>query len=191
MMNSRELTSTSKFLSLVLRHRPETIGITLDGSGWVSVESLLEGAAGQGRSLTLQQLEFVVENNDKRRFEFDAERQMIRASQGHSVSVELGYESAEPPATLFHGTVERFLDSIMQSGLIKGSRHHVHLHDDIAVARQVGQRRGQAVILKIDAQAMVGAGCDFFRSTNGVWLVDSVPPEYLTVFEGQSREAAE
>ena len=191
MMNSRELTSTSKFLSLVLRHKPETIGVALDESGWVSVESLLEGAAGQGRSLTLQKLEFVVENNDKKRFEFDADRKMIRASQGHSVSVELGYEPAPPPATLFHGTVERFLDSIMQSGLIKGSRHHVHLHDDIAVARQVGQRRGRPVILKIDAQEMVDAGCVFFRSTNGVWLADSVPPEYLTVFEGQSQEAAE
>ena len=191
MMNSREVTSTSKFLSLVLRHKPETIGVTLDKSGWVLVESLLQEMARQGRSLSLQQLDFVVESNDKKRFEFDAERRMIRASQGHSVTVELGYEPAVPPGTLYHGTAERFLESINQSGLLKGNRHHVHLHDDISVARQVGLRRGRPVILQVDARAMTDSGIEFFRSTNGVWLVETVPPEFLSLYERPSREEAE
>lgn len=191
MMDSRELTSTSRFLSLVLRHKPETIGVTLDASGWVSVEALLQGMAAQRRILTRQQLEFVVEKNDKQRFEFDAERRMIRASQGHSVAVELGYQPAVPPAILYHGTVERFLDSINRSGLLKGERHHVHLHDDISVARQVGQRRGRPVILRVDARAMADSGIEFFQSANGVWLVDTVPPEFLTLLEAQPQETSE
>lgn len=178
-MDHRQLVKTSRFLSLVLRHRPEKVGITLDGSGWVKVDILLAAISQNSGPLTREQLSQVVEQNDKKRFEFSPDGTQIRASQGHSVNVNLGYESAEPPEILLHGTVPQFLDSIRKTGLNKGKRHHVHLHQDRAVATQVGQRRGKAVILTILAGSMREAGHEFFRSTNGVWLTDHVPPEFL------------
>jgi putative RNA 2'-phosphotransferase len=151
----------------------------LDDAGWVPVDALLEGLARKNRRLSRAELQQVVDNNDKKRFEFCKDGTQIRASQGHSVTVELGYEPLIPPSTLLHGTVEKFLESIRDKGLIKGSRQHVHLHDDRQVAIQVGSRRGRPVILEVDAAAMVSQGFEFFCSTNSVWLTDHVPSQFI------------
>ncbi len=178
-MNPQQTTQTSKFLSLVLRHKPEEIGLALDPSGWVGVSDLLEALARHGRALAETDLEFVVATNEKKRFEFSEDGLRIRASQGHSVEVDLGYAPADPPDILYHGTIDRFLESIRQTGLVKGSRHHVHLSKDSATATNVGQRRGKPVILTIDAAAMKKAGLTFFVSTNGVWLTEHVPTQFI------------
>lgn len=169
----------SKFLSLVLRHRPELIGITLDSAGWVSVSELLHACQAHRQPLTLAELHEVVENNNKRRFSFSEDGKRIRANQGHSLNVELGYNSSVPPAILYHGTVEGFMPSIKKEGLKKGSRHHVHLSPDEETAHIVGSRRGKPVILKVDSKRMHENGYEFFLSANGVWLTAHVPPEYL------------
>lgn len=163
---------TSKFLSYVLRHRPDSIGITLDENGWVDVEVLLAAAQRHGKRLSRQLLERVVAENDKKRFAFSEDGRRIRASQGHSVSVDLALEPIEPPEFLYHGTVEPFLESIREKGLVRGSRHHVHLSPDEATARKVGSRRGKPVILVVQAGRMHEAGHQFFRSANGVWLTE-------------------
>ena len=173
------LVATSKFLSLVLRHRPDMIGITLDAEGWVPVDDLLAACAQHGRAISREQLNVVVRTNDKQRFAFSADGSRIRANQGHSLPIDLGLVSVEPPELLYHGTVPRFLESIRQEGLTKGNRHHVHLSPDVETATKVGQRRGRPVILVIEAGRMFRDGHKFFRSENGVWLTDAVPPEYL------------
>jgi len=170
---------TSKFLSYVLRHRPDRIGITLDENGWVDVEELLEATRRQGKRLSRERLEQVVASSDKKRFALSEDGRRIRANQGHSVSVDLDLEPTEPPELLFHGTVERFLDSIRTQGLVRGRRHHVHLSPDEATARKVGSRRGKPVILVIEASRMHAAGHRFFRSANNVWLTEKVPPEFV------------
>jgi putative RNA 2'-phosphotransferase len=134
------LIATSKFLSLVLRHRPDVLGIELDAEGWVAVEDLLTACAQQGRAISREQLDAVVRTNDKQRFAFSADGSRIRANQGHSLPVDLGLVPVEPPELLYHGTVPRFLDSIRRDGLTKGHRHHVHLSPDIQMATKVGQR---------------------------------------------------
>ncbi len=172
----------SKFLSLVLRHEPWKIGLELDAAGWVEVDALLAACGRHRVTLTRERLEQIVTDSDKQRFAFDEARQRIRASQGHSVSVELGYEPMTPPEKLYHGTVAKFLDAIRVQGLIKGARHHVHLSADETTAGKVGQRRGAPVILVVDAAAMHRAGHAFFRSANGVWLVEHVPPQFISPF---------
>jgi len=132
-------TSLSKFLSLVLRHEPQRIGLTLDDAGWVSVNDLLRACATHGKPISLADLQRVVATNDKKRFAFDPTATQIRANQGHSVAVELGYEGSTPPDRLFHGTATRFLDSIRVQGLTKQARHHVHLSADAATATSVGR----------------------------------------------------
>ena len=179
-MDKQRKTHISKYLSLVLRHDPSAAGITLDTEGWVDVAVLLAGAAQHGVSFTFVELEEVVQTNDKQRFALSSDRRRIRANQGHSVNVDLGLNPETPPAVLYHGTVERFVESIMTSGLEKRARQHVHLSPDIATATKVGSRRGQPVILKIAAANMHAAGFHFFRSANGVWLTDQVPPEYIS-----------
>lgn len=174
------LVPLSKFLSLVLRHHPERIGLTLDKAGWVDVEILLAACAAHGRPMTSEQLYRVVTENDKQRFALSADRTRIRANQGHSVAVELDYAPAIPPDLLFHGTVANVLEGIRQHGLLKRSRQHVHLSASKEVALQVGARRGQPVILEVRAAAMASRGFQFFRSPNGVWLIDHVPSEYLS-----------
>lgn len=176
------LVKVSKFLSLVLRHRPEKIGIRLDGAGWVGVSELLTACAAHGFPLTLTELKSVVEQNDKKRFALSEDGARIRASQGHSVEVELGYAEAVPPEVLYHGTTERFLESIRNEGLSKARRHHVHLSFDARTAMQVGGRRGRPVVLEVSAGRMHHDGFAFYRSANGVWLTERVPPPYL-VFE--------
>ena len=169
----------SKRLSFVLRHRPDWVGLDLDYAGWAGVDHLLAAL-----HLTRAELEHVVAANDKRRFALDPTGTRIRASQGHSVAVDLGYRAEQPPDELFHGTVERFLPAILAEGLRPGRRHAVHLSTDVATARVVGARRGRPVVLRVDAAAMVTAGARFTRSANGVWLVDAVPPSRLTVLGG-------
>jgi putative RNA 2'-phosphotransferase len=170
----------SKFLSLVLRHQPEKVGLTLDNEGWVSVSELLPAFEAHGLPLTLGELQEVVRSNDKKRFSFSPDGLFIRASQGHSVTVELGYEPKLPPPILYHGTAGRFLSSIRQQGLIKGRRHHVHLSDNAETAEAVGRRYGKPVVLRIASERMSKEGYLFFRSDNGVWLTESVPAEYIT-----------
>jgi putative RNA 2'-phosphotransferase len=151
----------------------------LDEAGWTSVDELLSAMHRHGRPLSREQLESVVRTNDKRRFALSEDGTRIRASQGHSVEVDLGYESAEPPEILYHGTPERFVPSILREGLNKGDRHHVHLHADLKVAKTVGKRRGKPVILVVRAKEMKEAGHEFFVTPNKVWLTDHVPPSFI------------
>ncbi len=176
---ANHLVKTSKFLSLVLRHEPERIGITIDAQGWTSVSELLKACDAHGFPLTCEELQAVVSNNDKKRFAFNANGSRIRASQGHSVQVELDYTPLAPPGILYHGTAERFLSSIRQTGLIKGKRHHVHLSQEELTARAVGQRYGKPVVLEVKSDLMHNDGYQFYRSANGVWLTEHVPPVYL------------
>ncbi|MDI9340308.1 MAG: RNA 2'-phosphotransferase [Sediminibacterium sp.] len=169
----------SKFLSLVLRHKPETIGIQLDSNGWVDVTELLTKMNQHRHTLDVKTLWQVVETNDKRRFAFSEDGSKIRASQGHSVEVDLALEAKEPPAILYHGTVPAVLQQITSEGLKKMSRQHVHLSKDVETALKVGGRRGKPVILKVRAQEMVKDGHLFYLSANGVWLCDAVPPNYI------------
>lgn len=178
-MNENDRVRLSKFLSLILRHQPGKVGIALDQAGWVDVEELLGAMGRHGRKVSREQLLHVVETSDKKRFALSDDGKRIRASQGHSVEVELGYAPATPPDVLFHGTVERFLESIREKGLVKGKRHHVHLSVDEATAQKVGERRGEAVILGVNAAVMVRAGYLFYVSANGVWLTESVPVGFI------------
>jgi len=187
MTRQSELTSISKFLSLVLRHKPQSIGLTLDEAGWAGVDELLAKAATAGRRLSRDALAEVVGSSDKQRFALSADGLRIRASQGHSIDVALGLDPATPPDTLFHGTASRFLAAIQSTGLDKRQRHHVHLSHDPATARAVGQRHGTPVVLEIDAARLCTDGHVFYRSANGVWLVDHVPPAYLKVLTPESQ----
>lgn len=176
----QEVVRDSKFLSGVLRHNPGKIGMTLDAAGWVDVEVLLAALKRRGRRMDRVRLDFVVEHNNKKRFEYDESGTRIRASQGHSVPVELGYEPTVPPETLYHGTATRSLDSIFAEGLVPGGRHHVHLSMDVETATKVGSRHGKPAVLLVAAARMHADGHAFFRSTNGVWLTEHVAPEYLS-----------
>ncbi len=178
MTSEQELTATSKFLSYVLRHAPDSIGVSMDPAGWVAVDELIERAAPQ-QALSEATIAEVVATNAKRRFALSDDGRRIRASQGHSVDVDLGLEPVEPPDRLYHGTATRFLDAILTEGLRPGSRNHVHLSADVDTARTVGQRHGKSVILAIDAAALHAQGQFFYRSANGVWLTDAVSPERL------------
>lgn len=182
-MDADRLVKTSKFLSLVLRHNPGTVGISLDPNGWVQVDELLRAINAHKPQLRLDRalLEELVAGNDKKRFAFSEDGTRIRASQGHSVDIDLALEPRVAPAQLFHGTATRFLESIMAQGLIKGSRRHVHLSADPETAVKVGQRHGKPVVLKVSAAAMQAAGHEFFLSANGVWLTEHVPPAYLSL----------
>ena len=174
-----DLVNTSKYLSLVLRHKPEAIGLELDQAGWAFVEDLLEKSGAAGRPLTLDQLEAVVRENDKQRFRFDPTGARIRAVQGHSISVAQGYKPLEPPERLYHGTAARYLVSIRREGLTAQGRNHVHLSGDEATARQVGRRHGRPVVLVVRSGEMARDGRRFFQAANGVWLTTHVPPGFI------------
>jgi putative RNA 2'-phosphotransferase len=178
-MNDKEITRTSKFLSLILRHEPERVGLKLDSAGWVSVSDLLEAVNRHGISLILDQLKHIVATSDKKRFALSEDGTRIRASQGHSVEVDLQYTPLIPPELLYHGTATRFLDSIRKKGLQRMQRHHVHLSAETVVTVQVGARHGKPALLVIRAGDMHRAGHVFYRSANGVWLVDNVPPQFI------------
>jgi putative RNA 2'-phosphotransferase len=178
-MDLHHATKLSRFLSLVLRHQPEIIGITLSEDGWTNVDELIAAINRHGQALDFETLEHVVETNDKKRFAFSDDGEMIRANQGHSVEVNLGYQPTPPPVILYHGTVARFLPGIRENGIQKGQRHHVHLSATLDVAITVGKRRGQPLILTVRAKEMHDAGHHFHISANGVWLTDLVPPQFI------------
>jgi putative RNA 2'-phosphotransferase len=177
---SKDLKSQSKFLSYVLRHAPDSIGLTLDEGGWVDVAVLLEKAAAAGKPIARAVLEEIVTTSDKKRFTLSEDGTRIRAAQGHSVEVALGLERVVPPETLYHGTATRFLESIRAEGLKPGSRQQVHLSADEVIAHAVGTRHGKPAILRVAAGDMHRAGHAFYRADNGVWLTDAVPPQFLT-----------
>jgi putative RNA 2'-phosphotransferase len=172
-----DLTATSRFLAYVLRHNPAAVGVELDENGWVGIDVLLEAAARHGRRIEPGTLVLILAGGGKRRFETRDGK--IRAAQGHSVAVDLGLDPRRPPELLYHGTVERFLAGIRTEGLTPGNRTHVHLSADRETATAVGARRGAPVILAIDALAMHEHGHVFYRASNGVWLTDHVPPEWI------------
>ena len=182
------LVTLSKFMSLVLRHKPQEIGLALDENGWADVAELIARANLKGVRLTRNDLLTIVETNDKKRFALSEDGTRIRASQGHSVAVDLALSPVAPPARLFHGTASRFLESIRAQGLLRGRRQHVHLSPDEATATKVGQRHGKPVVLQVLSGKMHQAGRQFFHSANGVWLTDHVPAEYL-VFPSPSGPA--
>jgi putative RNA 2'-phosphotransferase len=169
----------SKFLSLVLRHEPGKIGITLDENGWTDCEQLIQAAGRRGKTFSYETLVEIVRDSDKQRFALSEDGKRIRANQGHSVKVDLALEPQAPPEFLYHGTVPKFIESIRRTGLHKGERHHVHLSPNLLTATKVGERRGEAVILTIRAAEMSAAGHPFYVSENGVWLTDAVPPEFI------------
>lgn len=177
---SDNLKQQSKFLSLVLRHEPESIGLTLDSGGWALLSEVIRCANAHGQQLTQERIETIVLTNDKQRFALSDDGTKIRANQGHSVTVDLGLQPVCPPPRLFHGTASRFLEAILQEGLKPGSRQSVHLSSDEQTAVAVGKRHGRPVVLDIDALAMHAEGHAFYQADNGVWLVSAVPPKYIT-----------
>ncbi|UZE07009.1 RNA 2'-phosphotransferase [Pseudomonas corrugata] len=180
-MDTKRLNETSKFLSYVLRHEPQAIGLQLDSEGWADIESLIAGAAEDGRPLDMDLIQAVVSSSDKKRFSLSGDGLRIRAVQGHSTgTVSLQHVEKEPPELLYHGTATRFLESIWEKGLIPGSRHHVHLSQDMQTAIAVGQRYGKPVVLKVDALRMHQQGFKFFQAENGVWLTDHVPASLIS-----------
>ncbi|SFP71661.1 putative RNA 2'-phosphotransferase [Geodermatophilus dictyosporus] len=183
-MRRDDVVGVSKRLSSVLRHRPDSVGLVLDDAGWVDVDALLAALAAHGLPLTRAELDRVVAGNDKQRFALDESGTRIRASQGHSVPVDLGYPAERPPDVLFHGAPRRALPAVLTEGLRPGRRHAVHLSPDEGTARAVGARRGPAAVLRVDAAGLAAAGAVFTRSANGVWLVDAVPPDFLAVLDG-------
>jgi putative RNA 2'-phosphotransferase len=176
---AQDLKNSSKFLSYVLRHAPESIGLALDANGWASVDELLAKAEGVGKRLDRAALKEIVATSDKKRFTLSEDGSRIRAAQGHSVDVALGLEPVAPPETLYHGTATRFLEAIRAEGLKAGGRQQVHLSADAATATAVGSRHGKPVVLRVAAGVMHAAGHAFFRADNGVWLTDHVPPQFL------------
>ncbi|MEM1278619.1 MAG: RNA 2'-phosphotransferase [Cyanobacteria bacterium P01_H01_bin.152] len=171
----------SKFLSLILRHKPQVIGLQLDVNGWANVEELIDLVNQHGIAISYDLLDAMVKKNDKQRFTFNADCTKVRANQGHSLAVDLELVAKPPPSILFHGTATRFLSSIREKGLLPGSRQHVHLAAEEVDAIRVGQRHGHPVVLVIQAEAMCQAGHQFYRAKNGVWLAELVLPQYIQI----------
>jgi putative RNA 2'-phosphotransferase len=179
MISEKQATSISKFLSRVLRHQPQSIGITLNEQGWVNVDELLQQATKHGKAITIGILTHVVETNAKKRFAFSGDKRQIRASQGHSIPVQLGYEPQVPPDVLYHGTGSQSVQSILETGIHKRSRQQVHLSADVDTAIRVGSRHGKPFVFMILAKLMHEQGYQFLLSANGVWLTESVPSHFL------------
>lgn len=175
----KNLKHISKFMSLVLRHRPEEIGLQLDENGWADLQELITKLNTKGANVDEATIQFIVDTNEKKRFAFNDNKTRIRANQGHSVQVDLQLSPATPPAVLYHGTALHVIASIMKDGLLKQERHHVHLTASKETAVSVGGRHGKSVVLEIDAAKMVAEGFEFFVTDNDVWLVEIVLPEYI------------
>jgi len=180
-MDDQRLVRLSRFLSKHLRHQPQALGLTLAPGGWVAVRDLLAACAQHSFPISRAELDEVVARNNKQRFSFDETGERIRANQGHSVAVDLQLAPQTPPETLYHGTGERAVASIQREGLKRMARHHVHLSPDTGTAIKVGRRHGRPVVFSVAAGAMSRDGHIFYRSGNGVWLTDIVPPRYLTL----------
>jgi len=183
MIEKKYHTKLSKFLSLVLRHKPEEIGIELDSNGWTAVNELIEKMNVYGKHIDFDTLEVILETNNKKRFSFNEDRSLIRANQGHSIEIDLGYKTKIPPKRLFHGTGAKYVDSIYKTGIKKKDRHHVHLSKDMETALSVGQRHGKPVIFEILTEEMTKEGFEFYESENGVWLTDEIPVRFITKIE--------
>jgi putative RNA 2'-phosphotransferase len=181
----KSLVGFSKFLSYVLRHKPESIDLTLDEHGWADVEELIQKANSTGKVggyLTLEHVAKIVQENEKKRFTLEMTNEYsgrIRANQGHSIAVDVELKETVPPTHLYHGTASKNVDSIYKAGLLKGNRNHVHLSSDVETARNVGSRHGSPVVLTVKCDEMLKDGYTFYRSENGVWLVDHVPSKYI------------
>lgn len=173
-----DLTNNGKFLALILRHKPQTIGITLDEHGWANVDDLIKGIQ-QNRSFDMAMLEEIVATDDKQRYSFNADKTRIRANQGHSIKVDVELERKTPPEILWHGTGRKYVDNIDTQGLKKKSRLYVHLSKDYETAVKVGKRHGDPVIYEVNAGQMTRDGYEFYLSANNVWLTDHVPSQYL------------
>ncbi len=183
MTNGKPLTKISKFLSLVLRHKPETIGIILNSNGWTDVNELIYKMNSTGYNIDIDTLQLVVETNNKKRFCFNSNKTQIRANQGHSIEINLGYTAKTPPAQLYHGTADRYTENIFKLGIQKRDRHHVHLSRDTDTALSVGKRHGKPVILEVDTISMISNGHIFYESDNGVWLTDEVPSQFIKIIQ--------
>lgn len=175
-MRTRDL---SKFLSLLLRHKPETINLKLDRNGWADLDELISKLKADGKKTSLEHIQEMVESNNKQRFKLDLKNNRIRANQGHSIPIDMEFEPIKPPQFLYHGTAKRNIPSIQKLGIQKQDRQHVHLSPDLKTAEIVGKRHGKPVIFVVDSEAMFEKGFDFFLSENGVWLTGEVPSEFF------------
>ena len=171
---ANDLTKTSKFISLILRHKPETIGIELDEHGWANVDELLKGV-----NIDFETLEKIVREDEKGRYSFNEDKTKIRANQGHSINVDVELEEKIPPDVLYHGTGQKYVDSINKIGLIPKTRLYVHMTEDLEVAKITGERHGKLAIYEIDAKQMAKNGIKFYKSVNNVWLTKNVDAKYL------------
>lgn len=179
-----DLQKVGRFISLILRHKPETIGITLDEHGWANVDELISGIANKHPEFNKEILEEIVRTDNKQRYSFNEDKTLIRANQGHSINVDVELEEKEPPECLYHGTGEKYISSIMWQGLVSKSRLYVHLSPDIKTAKVVGRRHGSEVVFRVSTGEMFRDGYKFYLSTNGVWLTKEVPVNYLQAMEG-------
>ena len=180
-MNKNQQTKISKRLSLILRHNPQSVGLSLGENGWVEVQPLLDALTERNVTIDEQILNTVVNNCAKQRFEFDQTKEHIRARQGHSVEIDLGYTPTTPPDLLYHGTPKKFVDAILEEGLKKQRRHHVHMSENIPLMLEVARRRGEPRLLEINAKQMADEGHEFYLTDNNVWLCSYIPPKFITL----------
>jgi len=179
---AKRLNRIGRLIIYALRHKPEELNITLDDQGWVGVNTLLDALKNKDKEITREELEYLVSTSDKQRFALDKSGERIRASQGHSISVNLGYKPKAPPKYLYHGTNEESFENILETGVQKMQRHHAHLSEDLDTAVSVGKRRGRFIILRIQSGKMQEDGYAFYLSDNNVWLTDNVPTQYISVY---------
>lgn len=187
-MISKEDMRISKFISLILRHKPEEIGLKLDEYGYINTSDLIKGLNRKGYKVTISDIERIVAEDNKQRYSFNDDKSKIKANQGHSIAVNLELQAIEPPKVLYHGTATRFSESICKDGIKKQNRQYVHLSADIETAEKVGRRHGELVIFKIDGEQMYKDGYKFFLSENKVWLTDYVPIKYLSKEQAKDFE---
>jgi len=178
-MNDKDKIAVSRFMSLILRHQPQRIGLTLDPHGWADTDSLIEGINNAGYNISLEDIKDIVATNNKQRFKFSDDHSKIRANQGHSINVDVELKESAPPDFLYHGTASRFLESIQKDGIKARSRLYVHLSADKQTAVNVGKRHGTPVVLTVSSSSMYTDGFKFYLSDNNVWLTDFVPVKYI------------
>ena len=178
--NERPDDTLGRFMTYLLRHHPEAAGLTLDSEGWTDVDALIEGMNKAGRNIDRETLERIVAENNKKRYTLSEDKKRIRANQGHSVDVNVEMEKRDPPDKLYHGTADRFLESIKEKGILRMARQYVHLSPDIPTAVNVGRRHGKPVVLVIDTVKMRADGFVFRISANGVWQSEDIPFEYVS-----------
>lgn len=174
-----DLVKMGKYISLILRHKPELINLKIDEHGWANVDDLLKGINNSGRYISKEILDIIVNTNNKKRYQYNNDHTKIRANQGHSIKVDVELQEKVPPNILYHGTAQKYLDKIRESGIRKMNRLYVHLSKDIETAINVGKRHGQPIVLVINTEAMIKDGFKFYYSNNGVWLCDDIDYSYV------------